>query len=377
MEKLASYGEKLIDDSLKNDKNIDKTETLQNSQLFFSNKHGDEKNYSCDFNKINNHQIDMTISGKFLAKRKVNVDFDKNSYLLDTYAYDIEDKVKQKIKSKYGLKGNIVINAGANGVLQNILKMFFLSFGELLTTYYSFEQPQYAALSMKGSVRLIKHREDFSVDFEEMRKAVNENTRAIYLCNPNNPTGICEANEKIIEFCKSVNVPVIVDETTIDFSENKSLLYEKDLPDNLIVVQSFSKSHGFSGLRTGYAYLSDRYIAEYYKNTTIHSNSHLALYIINEHFNDGVEENIEIVKKQRDCLFEALQKLGFEMIKSQSNTLLSRQTYDEMFFNLLDKNGIGVVKVKGGDNKYHFRIAVQTIETNKAFIDKMNNIKNL
>ena len=343
--------------------------------LFKKNKN--LKSFISDYNIKSEKPIDMSISGKFLAKREISINLSENPELLDTYAYDLVEKLKQKIRAKYKIKNNLVINAGANGVLQNLLKMFFVQKGELLTTYFSFEQPQFAVLALDSKINLVRHNEDFSINFDLLKQNINALTKAIYICNPNNPTGIYEDNQKIIDLAKSTSVPVIVDESGIDFSKGKSLLYCETLPNNLIVVHSFSKAYGFAGLRTGYAYMSDSYVKEYYRRITTHGNSHLSLYIINKFFDEKVPENIQIIKDEREFLYCALERLGFSMIKSDSNTLMSRQTFDKDFFDVLEKNGISLIKVTGYNNKCHFRLAVQDQETNRKFINKLKNIKDL
>ena len=252
----------------------------RNVVTYLFKKNRNLKSFISDYNVHTEKPIDMSISGKFLAKRNINIDLNKNPELLDSYAYDLVEVLKQKIRHQYNIKNNLIINAGANGVLQNLLKIFFSNKGELLTTFFSFEQPQYAVLALGGKIKLIKHNDDLSINFDALKQSVTNLTRAVYICNPNNPTGICEENNKIIDLAKSISIPVIVDESGIDFAKQKSLLYNKNLPSNLIVVHSFSKAHGFAGLRTGYAYMSDEYIKEYYKKITTHGNSHLSLYII-------------------------------------------------------------------------------------------------
>ena len=86
---------------------------------------------------------------------------------------------------------------------------------------------------------------------------------------------------------------------------------------------------------------------------------------------------IQIIKDEREFLYCALERLGFSMIKSDSNTLMSRQTFDKDFFDVLEKNGISLIKVTGYNNKCHFRLAVQDQETNRKFINKLKNIKDL
>lgn len=334
------------------------------------------KTFINDYNTKCDSKIDMTMSGKFIANRNITIDLQHHSELLDTYDYEIVEILKDKIRKKYKSNLEIIINSGANGILQNLLKIFFANKGELITTHFSFEQPQYAVKALGGTIKLIAHNCDFSINFNEIYNSVTSKTKAIYLCNPNNPTGILENNKDIIDLASKVNVPVIVDEAAMEFADDKSLMYIKNLPSNIIVVHSFSKAYGFAGLRVGYAGMSKQYINNYYKKITSHANSHLSLYILNEHFeDDSVIENVRQIKNERDILYQGLNELGIEMIKSDSNTLMSKQSYDKMFFDTLEENEIGVVKIPDNYSKCYFRIAVQTKETNHKFLQKIKYLK--
>src|SRR5690606_5073576 len=102
---------------------------------------------------------------------------------------------------------------------------------------------------------------DFQIIPEQVLAAIDQNSKIIFICSPNNPTGNLVSGEAIIEILDNFSGLVVVDEAYIDFAEaesNISLL--KQYP-NLIVLQTFSKAWGLAALRLGVAYASSEIIS--------------------------------------------------------------------------------------------------------------------
>jgi histidinol-phosphate aminotransferase len=334
-----------------------------------------EKNFNNDysFSQKEHLNINMVLSGKYLAKRKIEIDV--NNAKIDEYPNDSRnDYLKSLIVKMHKNKSskNFILGAGANGVIQNLIKILFSKGGTLITTEFSFSQPEYAVISLGGKVKHIKHNRDFTISFESILKEVDNKTKAIFLCNPNNPTGIYCDVKKIISFAKKVKIPVMVSEASIEFTKESSLL-DFELPKNLIVIRSFSKTYGLAGLRIGYCYIQDKLLDKYIKYTTRYDVSILSVEIaikILECFD--INNNISIVINQRNYITKELNAVGINTIESNSNFIMSAELYASDFFDLLQNNGIAVVKIENSKkNYYYFRIAIQGINTNKKFISKI------
>jgi histidinol-phosphate aminotransferase len=109
-------------------------------------------------------------------------------------------------------------------------------------------------------VKLVPVDKDLKHDLSAMRNAVTDRTRAIYLCNPNNPTGTALPYDQIYLLFASLpqTVTLIVDEAYMDFADIEGVRSVADLIDRggappLVVLRTFSKIHGMAGLRMGYA----------------------------------------------------------------------------------------------------------------------------
>lgn len=320
-----------------------------------------------------NYKIDMTLSGSFLEKRRL---YKERNFLYDQYPHpDEENNLIEKISKKFSIPIScIVLGAGCNGIFQNLIKIFFQKKGNLVTPYYSFSQPEYAVTSMGSFTKRVYCKKNYEIDFTLLRKAIDGSTRAVFICNPNNPTGICEANEDIIEFAKSVTIPIIVSEASHEFSGKVSLL-EMDLPSNIIVVKSFSKAYGLAGLRIGFALMSSKNKEAYLKNTPQFTISSFSINVARFMLNcPCVDININRVIKERNFLSSALGNLGIETIHSDSNILMSKKTFPNSFFDALEELDVAVVKIQDYANLNHFRIAVQQHMINKKFIKLVKRI---
>src|SRR5690606_2076596 len=85
----------------------------------------------------------------------------------------------------------------------------------------------------------------------EILKAVDENTRIIFLCSPNNPTGNSFHEDQVTEILRSFRGLVVIDEAYIDFSEKQSWIKKLTEFPNLVITQTLSKAYGLAGIRLG------------------------------------------------------------------------------------------------------------------------------
>lgn len=97
---------------------------------------------------------------------------------------------------------------------------------------------------------------NYQLNVEAIETAVDDNTRIIWICSPNNPTGNAMNREDIETVLNNFNGLVVIDEAYINFSRHKSFIQELDEYPNLVVMQTFSKAWGLAGLRVGMAFAS-------------------------------------------------------------------------------------------------------------------------
>ena len=152
---------------------------------------------------------------------------------------------------------HIVIGTGSGELLRALGLLCANGGGELIAAEPTYgELPEYAR-RRGAKLTLVPVDAALRHDLAAMRAAVSADTRAVYLCNPNNPTGTALSAAEISAFIASLpsSVLTIVDEAYMDFttgSDVRSVAGLVEGPQSVIVLRTFSKIHGMAGLRCGY-----------------------------------------------------------------------------------------------------------------------------
>ena len=157
---------------------------------------------------------------------------------------------------------NILLGNGSDEVLDLLFRAFCEPKEDNVITL----PPTYGMYKVLSGINTIENREvlltkDFQLNTEEILKGVNERTKIIFICSPNNPTGNSFSEEKILELLHSFIGLLVIDEAYIDFSSNESWVRRLAEFPNLIVTQTLSKAYGMAGIRLGICIASKAIIA--------------------------------------------------------------------------------------------------------------------
>ncbi len=119
--------------------------------------------------------------------------------------------------------------------------------------------PTYGMYKVAAAINDVQMREvqlepGFTLDADKLLAAADENTRLLFLCSPNNPSGNCFPKKEIEKVIRRFNGIVILDEAYIDFAGQPGFLSELDEYPNLVILQTLSKAWGMAGLRLGLAF---------------------------------------------------------------------------------------------------------------------------
>ena len=153
---------------------------------------------------------------------------------------------------------HIAVGFGSGEILKKAALMNGIDKGELLSPSLTFETINRYAKTMKSNVKRIPMKNDIGIDLDRMNENINSRTKMIYLCNPNNPTGLLMNTEALESFCIKVSKKAIVfvDEAYHEYVTNKKYRSMIDLVksgNNVIISRTASKVHGLAGLRVGFA----------------------------------------------------------------------------------------------------------------------------
>lgn len=247
-------------------------------------------------------------------------------------------------------------------------------------------EPTYGMYSVCAPIndveyRNVRLRDDFSLDVEALFGAVDGNTKVIWICSPNNPTGNAFPMDVLREVASRFDGIVVVDEAYVDFSDAGSMVDVLDEYPNLIVMQTFSKAWASAALRLGIAFAS-REIISVFNNVKYPYN----INILTQRQALSVLESADVIRKVVEELVAARDKLGerlsaLECVRrvhpSDANFLLVEVTDAGALYEFLKSCGVIVrnrsrVALCGNC----LRITVGTDEENDLLIEKMTEYGN-
>lgn len=159
-------------------------------------------------------------------------------------------------------KENILLGNGSDEVLDLLFRAFCEPKEDNIITL----PPTYGMYSVLANINHVENRAillttDFQPKVAQILENVDEHSKMLFLCSPNNPSGNSFSTEKVEELLIKFKGLVVIDEAYIDFSEEKSWLERLEEFPNLIITQTLSKAYGLAGIRLGICYASQEIIA--------------------------------------------------------------------------------------------------------------------
>ena len=190
------------------------------------------------------------------------------------------------------------------------------------------------------AVRTVRLEADFSLDTEKLLAACDADTKVIFLCSPNNPSGNAFPKAQLLEICDRFPGVVVVDEAYADFSSEGSLVSEAATRENLIVLQTLSKARAMAGLRIGLAISSTEIIGLMSEVKYPYNLSRAAMEKALAFLEKDITEEINTIITERERLNKILPRYTYvrEVFRSDANFLLVRvDAPDALYAYLLDQ----------------------------------------
>lgn len=266
----------------------------------------------------------------------------------------------------------ILLGAGANGLLEDYLKVFALG-KKIIVPTATFPESVACMKTLQGFVEAIPLRQDFTINLEAILEACSSETGLIHLCNPNNPTGIWTNAEHLLLLAERSSVPILISEAGADFLGRTMI--DQPLPDNIIIVRSFSKSYGLAGLRIGYSVASPSITAMMKSHMRSYRVGSLEISAATAAINDRSHllKSINYILQEKAWLMNEMSSLGFKVIPSGGQTFIAE--VPEMYISadhfcaVVASLGVAVVNCSlyAGLERY-IRISPQKHLTNKKLI---------
>jgi histidinol-phosphate aminotransferase len=290
-------------------------------------------------------------------------------------------KLKEVIARRRGVAANqLLLGNGSDEILDLIFRAFCIPNQDKIIVM----PPTYGMYKVLANINCISLDEvplnyDFQLVTKDIISQISSQTKAIFLCSPNNPSGNSFRREDILTLLQSFTGLVVIDEAYIDFSTQKSLV--SDLPSypNLIITQTLSKAYGLAGIRLGICIASEEIIdilnkikPPYNINSLTQERAISALADW-----DTTQGQITQLIAERKGLFAQLEKISFveKVYPSDSNFLLVRVDDANKRYAQLIENDI-VVRNRsnqvGCENCLRF--SVGTPQENQILIETLNRL---
>ena len=209
--------------------------------------------------------------------------------------------------------------------------------------------PSYGMYQVCADINDVEYRsvmldDNFDFQADKLLEACDANTKIIWMCSPNNPTGNSLNRDEMMKVIESFEGIVIVDEAYIDFSQQMSLRQELPTHPNLIILQTMSTAWGSAALRLGMAFASKEIINIYNKVKYPYNVNQLtqlqALEMLKDPFE--VDKYVKILLAERTRLMQAFQDLPIceQIYKTDANFFLARVTDANAIYNYLVDRGV-------------------------------------
>jgi histidinol-phosphate aminotransferase len=294
--------------------------------------------------------------------------------------------LRRKLAARLGPgldEGNILIGNGGTDMLRLITQAFVFEGGNTIMGRVTFPMYHIFTTMFGGTPRPVDHTPDYRHDLAAMAAQIDDDTRLIYLCSPNNPTGDIITQAEVAEFLAHVSDHVIVvfDESYADFVTDPAypdtLAYVTE-GRNVLVVRSFSKYAGLANLRIGYAIGRTELINYLHRTLSPFHIGAIALAAATASLDDTAyhTRHREVVLSEQAYLYTALAELQLKYLLSQSNfvTFVDPPLAPTVLAEQLLQQGIIVRPMAGFGLPNAIRVTVGPHEENVKFIAALRTI---
>jgi histidinol-phosphate aminotransferase len=320
---------------------------------------------------------------EFKGEAEIFLDANENPYPsgYNRYPDPLQLKIKEKLAPiKNVSPGQIFLGNGSDEAIDLIIRTFCEPYrNSILVTDPTYGMYAVCAELNAAPLLKVKLTDNFDLDIEALFAAITEDTKVIFLCSPNNPTGNLLSRNKILKVLDEFKGIVAIDEAYIDFTSSESFTQLLPRYSNLVVLQTFSKAWGLAGLRLGMAFSSVEIInilnkVKYPYNVNIQTQE-----IVLKALQDVAKKNkaVKDIIEQRTQLEKELKQLPIteQVYPSDSNFLLvkvrdAQRTYQY----LMDRKIIVRDRSKVTLCKNCVRITIGTPQENRNLIEALKNL---
>lgn len=285
---------------------------------------------------------------EFKGEASVYLDANENpmNAPYNRYPDPLQWTLKEKIAKLKGVKPEqIMLGNGSDEPIDLVIRIFCEPKVDNVVAF----DPSYGMYQVCADINNVEFRkvllnDDYTLNADKMLTAVDANTKIIFLCSPNNPTGNLMHRADMLKIVNGFNGIVVIDEAYIDFSSERSWLDELDKYPNIVVLQTFSKAWGLASIRCGMAFASPEIISYFNKVKYPYNINKLTNDFVSEQLDNETRKNewVQLLLEQRSILSKALATLQYveKIYPTDANFLLVKVTDANAVYQYLVKNSI-------------------------------------
>lgn len=320
---------------------------------------------------------------EFKGEAKAYLDANENPFntLYNRYPDPLQWAVKEKIADiKYVKPSQIMLGVGSDEPIDLIFRVFCEPKIDNVVAI----NPTYGMYGVCADINNVEYRQvnleaDFSLNAEKVLAAADKNTKVVFLCSPNNPTGNLLNTTEIEKILKGFDGIVVIDEAYIDFSDKASWISKLNKYPQMVILQTFSKAWGLAAARCGMAFASEEIISFFNKVKYPYNINILTQKLILEKLeNIDIKENwVKEILSQRTLMIEELEQLSIvtHIYPTDANFVLVKVDDANLRYKQLVDKGI-IVRNRNSVTLCEncLRITIGTAQDNKELLNALRSL---
>ena len=320
---------------------------------------------------------------EFKGEAKAYLDANENPFntLYNRYPDPLQWAVKEKIAElKYVKPSQIMLGVGSDEPIDLIFRVFCEPKIDNVVAI----NPTYGMYGVCADINNVEYRQvnleaDFSLNAEKVLAAVDNNSKVIFLCSPNNPTGNLLNATEVEKILKGFDGIVVIDEAYIDFSDKASWISKLNKYPQMVILQTFSKAWGLAAARCGMAFASEEIISFFNKVKYPYNINILTQKLILEKLEQVEIKNnwVKEILSQRTLMIEELEQLSIvkHIYPSDANFILVKVDDANLRYKELVEKGI-IVRNRNSVTLCEncLRITIGTAQDNKELLNALKSL---
>ncbi|HCO68929.1 MAG TPA: histidinol-phosphate transaminase [Dysgonomonas sp.] len=285
---------------------------------------------------------------EFKGEASVFLDANENPLCgpYNRYPDPLQQKLKKKISQIKDISvDKIFLGNGSDEPIDIVIRVFCEPGIDNIVAI----DPTYGMYKVCADINNVEYRpvllnNNFELEAEKLLNETDENTKLVYLCSPNNPSGNLLNKDEIRKVLTSFQGIVVLDEAYIDFVPSESWLPDLDEYPNLVIFQTLSKAWGMAAIRLGMAFASPEIISFFNKVKYPYNINILTQNFVEGELDKEQQKNewVQILLEQREILITEIYKLPFveKVYPSDANFILVKVSDANDIYNKLVNSGV-------------------------------------